>query len=92
MWAPMIAVIAGATGLTGSKILRFLLEDPAFTRVIVITRRSLSFQHPKIEEQLITDFSKLSDSLSIPAGATFLRTRYHTQECGLPGSLSSSGF
>ncbi len=83
MWAPMIAVIAGATGLTGSKILRFLLEDPAFTRVIVITRRSLSFQHPKIEEQLITDFSKLSDSLSIPAGATFF--------CALGTTLKNAG-
>ena len=83
MWAPMIAVIAGATGLTGSKILRFLLEDPAFTRVIVITRRSLSFQHPKIEEQLITDFSKLSDSLSIPAGATFF--------CALGTTIKNAG-
>jgi uncharacterized protein YbjT (DUF2867 family) len=79
----MIAVIAGATGLTGSKILRFLLEDPAFTRVIVITRRSLGFQHPKVEERVIGDFSKLSDSLSIPAGATFL--------CALGTTLKNAG-
>jgi uncharacterized protein YbjT (DUF2867 family) len=79
----MIAVIAGATGLTGSKILRFLLEDPAFTRVIVITRRSLGFQHPKVEERMIGDFSKLSDSLSIPAGATFL--------CALGTTIKNAG-
>ncbi len=83
MWAPMIAVIAGATGLTGSKILRFLLEDPSITRVIVVTRRSLSFQHPKIEERVITDFSKLSDSHSIPAGATFF--------CALGTTLKNAG-
>ena len=79
----MIAVIAGATGLTGSKILHLLMIDPAFTRVIVITRSSLGFQHPKVEERLIADFSKLSDSVSIPAGATFF--------CALGTTLKNAG-
>ncbi len=79
----MIAVIAGGTGLTGSKILQLLVEDPFFTRVIALTRRPLGLQHPKVEERIITDFRNISNVLSIPTGATFF--------CALGTTLKSAG-
>ena len=79
----MVAVIAGATGLTGSKILHFLMDAPSFTRVIALTRRPLGLQHPKVEERIVTNFSSLSDSVSIPAGATFF--------CALGTTLKKAG-
>jgi len=42
------AVLAGATGLVGGEVLRLLLEDPAWTGVVVLARRDLGLTHPKL--------------------------------------------
>lgn len=53
-----IAVIAGASGLIGSRLLEQLLGSPEYTRVISIGRRQLPLKNEKLE-QLISDFSDL---------------------------------
>jgi len=55
-------LVAGATGLVGSLCLQRLLADPAFGRVVVLTRRPLGaqFQHPKLEQHVV-DFARLAD-------------------------------
>jgi len=53
------AVIAGATGLVGGYLLRRLLEDATWDRVVSLGRRSLSIQHPKLEQRVV-DFSSLA--------------------------------
>lgn len=55
------ALIAGATGLIGSLLLPRLLADPAYTRVKVLSRRSLSVQDAKLEVLL----SDLRDPASL---------------------------
>lgn len=52
------ALIAGATGLTGSELVKVLLEDPAYDKVKVLTRRPLDVDHPKLE-QVKADFFRL---------------------------------
>jgi uncharacterized protein YbjT (DUF2867 family) len=79
----MLAVIAGCTGLTGSKILHLLMEDPSFSRVIALTRRPLDFEHPKVDVRIIEDFENIANTLSIPAGATFF--------CALGTTLKTAG-
>ena len=64
----MIAVIAGASGLVGSKLLTLLLEDSRYSRVITLVRRPLPIQHPKLEIVLVQDFSKILDFSSQLAG------------------------
>jgi len=54
------AVLAGATGLIGSELLKILLAEPAYDRVLVITRKSTGISHPKLEE-LIIDFDRLNE-------------------------------
>ena len=54
------AIILGATGLTGSHLLKLLLEDSTYDLVKVFTRRKLPVSHPKIEEHVV-DLLKLSD-------------------------------
>lgn len=44
------AIILGATGLTGGYLTQILLEDPAFTKVKVLTRRPTGIKNPKIKE------------------------------------------
>jgi len=41
------AIIAGATGLIGSELLKILLESPDYQEVISISRRELPVQHKK---------------------------------------------
>jgi uncharacterized protein YbjT (DUF2867 family) len=54
------ALIAGATGLVGGELLKQLLEDDRYQKVIVVTRRELGLRarHPKAR-QVVVDFAKL---------------------------------
>ena len=50
------AIILGATGLTGSILLRKLIEDDRYRKIKVFTRNHVKFKHEKIEEYLIDLF------------------------------------
>lgn len=52
------ALIAGATGLTGSELVKVLLDDPAYDKVKILVRRPLDMEHPKLE-QIHADFYQL---------------------------------
>jgi uncharacterized protein YbjT (DUF2867 family) len=56
----MIAILIGGTGLTGSSLVRQLLDDPAITKVISVSRRALEISNPKLTEVLISDLAELS--------------------------------
>ena len=56
----MIAILTGGTGLTGSSLVRQLLADPAITRLISVSRRSLEISNPKLTEVLVSDLAGLS--------------------------------
>ena len=53
------AIIAGATGLVGSYLLRQLLSDEAYDSVTVITRRPTGVQNPRLKEYVV-DFDDAS--------------------------------
>ena len=52
------ALVVGATGLVGSHVLRLLLNDSRWTRVLALTRRPLAISHPRLTN-IVTDFEKL---------------------------------
>lgn len=52
------ALIAGATGLVGTSLLKLLLADDHYEKIVVITRRSIDVKHPKIVQAQI-DFDKI---------------------------------
>jgi len=54
------ALIAGATGLVGARLLQALLADPAYGAVRVFVRRPLALDHPKLVVEVI-DFDRLQD-------------------------------
>ena len=43
------ALILGASGLVGSSLLQYLLEDPEYDKVIALVRKKLEFEHPKLD-------------------------------------------
>lgn len=51
----MIVAIAGATGLTGTYCLEYLLLQLKITKVIAIGRKSTGIQNPKLEEVILSD-------------------------------------
>lgn len=54
------AVLAGATGLVGGVLLDRLLADATWDRVVVVGRRRVERQHPKLEQQVVS-FTDLPD-------------------------------
>ncbi len=44
------ALVAGASGLIGGHLTRLLLDDPRYDRVILLVRKNLPIQHPKLEQ------------------------------------------
>lgn len=59
------ALLAGATGLVGSRLLPRLLDDPRYAAVRVLTRRPLGVTHPRLHV-IHTDYADLpalSDAL-----------------------------
>jgi uncharacterized protein YbjT (DUF2867 family) len=52
------ALLAGATGLVGSTLLPLLLASERYAKVIVVGRRALATQHPKLT-QVVMELSQL---------------------------------
>lgn len=42
------ALVAGATGLTGSHLIRFLCDNEAYEKVTIIVRQAIAYSHPKL--------------------------------------------
>ncbi len=55
------ALIAGASGMTGRELLKQLLEDDRYDKIITLVRKPSGLLHPKLEEQIF-DFDKPDDS------------------------------
>lgn len=49
------AVLFGATGLVGQKLLQQLLQDKAYQKIVVFARHKINIQHNKLQ-LIITDF------------------------------------
>lgn len=59
------ALVAGATGAVGKALVYQLLEDETYQKVVVLTRRSLTIKHPKLEV-VETDFSHFENIIVSP--------------------------
>ncbi|MDB4901071.1 MAG: nucleoside-diphosphate sugar epimerase [Mucilaginibacter sp.] len=65
------AIIAGASGLIGSKLLDILLQQPEYDEILILVRKELSIKHKKLT-QLIVDFDTLDNySKAITGHAVF---------------------
>lgn len=56
---PRSAIVVGATGLVGSKLLEALLADPDYFQVHILVRRPLALTNAKLHEHRV-DFTRLS--------------------------------
>jgi len=58
-----IALVAGANGLVGTRLLRVLAACGDYARVVAITRRPLSFEAPRLVNRIILRFEQLETEL-----------------------------
>lgn len=61
-------VVAGASGLVGSKLMEMLCENVTVKKIIVLSRRPLEFENPKVQV-VLTDFTRLQSVQSKVEGA-----------------------
>jgi uncharacterized protein YbjT (DUF2867 family) len=61
------AVIAGASGLIGSKLLDILLKEDFYDEVLVLVRKELPVNHKKLV-QLVIDFERLMEHATAISG------------------------
>ena len=52
-------IITGSTGMVGKGVLLECLESPKNEKVLVINRSSLNNDHPKLKEELLSDFQQI---------------------------------
>ncbi|MEC0269280.1 NAD(P)H-binding protein [Paenibacillus anseongense] len=60
------AIVAGGTGLVGRELIRLLLEDPRYDKIIALVRRDIQIRHLRGSEKLVqvkTDYSQLDADL-----------------------------
>lgn len=57
-----VALVAGGSGLVGSRLLRVLAYAPEYGRVLALSRRPLSFEHPRVANR-VTRFESLERDL-----------------------------
>jgi uncharacterized protein YbjT (DUF2867 family) len=62
-----IAIIIGATGLVGNHLLKTLLEDTYYSKVVILTRRSTNIRNEKLEEHIV-DFNQPESYMKIVKG------------------------
>lgn len=59
---PRVALLAGASGLTGSAVLHLLLREEGFARVLALSRRPLPLEHARLANRILR-FDELERSL-----------------------------
>lgn len=59
---PRVALVAGASGLTGAALVRLLLREEGFARVLALSRRPLPLEHARLANRILK-FDDLERSL-----------------------------
>ena len=72
------AIIIGATGLVGSTLVEQILENPAYSKVVLLLRKPLNISHSKLVQEVIDfdnpDASKIvGDDLFCAMGTTLAK-------------------
>ncbi|RZJ71469.1 NAD-dependent epimerase/dehydratase family protein [Flavobacterium sp.] len=55
-------IITGATGMVGEGVLLECLRNEKVSQITIVNRKKYELQHPKLQQLVVSDFSKLSES------------------------------
>ena len=57
----MKVILTGATGMVGEGVLLALLENPAVTEILSVSRKPCGHTHAKLKELIVPDFLGLTE-------------------------------
>lgn len=57
---PIKVIITGSTGMVGEGVLHECLKHPLVEQVLIVSRKPLGVEHPKLKELIHTDFFDIS--------------------------------
>lgn len=66
--AQLKALLIGASGMVGSRVLQNLLNDPSYISITILVRKSLEIKHPKLKERIVNFSNSLVLGQNIPSG------------------------
>jgi NAD dependent epimerase/dehydratase family enzyme len=72
------AIIAGSTGLIGSKLLHILLRESFYDEVLILVRKKTDLVHKKLT-QLVVNFDQLDSLCRCANGACFIQLPGYNQ-------------
>lgn len=52
-------IITGSTGMVGKSVLLECIEHPSIDKILLINRSALKFDHPRVDEVLLADFTQM---------------------------------
>jgi nucleoside-diphosphate-sugar epimerase len=58
---PLKIILTGATGFVGEGVLLECLRHPEVQEILMVNRKHLDLQHPKLTELIVPDFCKLDN-------------------------------
>jgi uncharacterized protein YbjT (DUF2867 family) len=73
------AIVAGASGLIGSSLVKILLNDPAYSEVLALVRTPMEISNPKFN-QIAINFDKLEDYAHLITGDVIFCTLGSTRK------------
>jgi uncharacterized protein YbjT (DUF2867 family) len=79
---PQNALIAGATGLVGNQLLEMLLSDASYHKVVILVRKPIPMEHPKLI-QVQVDYDQM-ESILLPVDV-------HHVFCALGTTIKTAG-
>jgi uncharacterized protein YbjT (DUF2867 family) len=82
-----VALIAGASGLTGSYCLDFLLNEREYSQVISVGRKNLQKQHPKLKQIIADPVKEGPDQIS----DLLQDIEFHDVFCCLGSTMKKAG-
>ena len=78
-----VALVAGASGLVGSRLLPVLRDAPEFTRVYALTRRPMNQDNPRLANRIVR--------FDAPLGEQLKGLRCHAAFCCLGTTMHAAG-
>lgn len=93
------ALLLGASGATGNQLLKLLVKDSRYEKIILFSRSKNNFAHPKIEEHIINLFELekhknifIADEVYCCIGTTKAKTpdknTYREIDFGIPATVA----
>ena len=88
-----VALVLGASGLTGSHCLKILLDGKSYSKVIALVRSRLDLEHPKLQQAVINfDYTSSMEKYYVGVDDVFCCLCTNLKNAGSPAAFRRVDF